>query len=708
VSIHKSFLSAILGIALFGCSGPADDKSSDPAPSADSAQPEVESRRKALLNVDGLRFRDLNDNDTLDAYEDWRLPIDDRVADLLGRMSAEEKAGMMVIPTLTADEFGALPDNAHGLIHDEHITRFIFRNAVVPDPDPSNSGRSGAQITPRQAATYTNAIQEVAEQTRLGIPVLFKSNARNHYEQDPHPGINLAAGSFSTWPKEAGLAATRDLETIRQFGEIMRQEWSSIGLRGMYGYMADLATEPRWFRVHETFTEDADLASDIIATLVETIQGERLGPGSVALTIKHFPGGGPQEGGGDPHYWFGRNQAYPENRFDYHLKPFKAAIEAGASSIMPYYGIPVGQSVEPNDVGMAFSKGVVTTLLRDQLGFGGYVNSDSGIIGDPGANRAWGLGDEPIETQLAAAIDAGADIMSEFRSGKPILSLVESGTVSQDRLDQSVRRLLREQFELGLFEDPYVDPEVAEQTVGKPEFQEAANLAQRKSVVLLSNSDGLLPLQDPDSGDSMRLYTLGIDPMVVKQYGFDVVQGDPIDGAAVETPDDADIALIRVTVSNPVIPLTDPREPRPIPVMPDIKPATIFGGAIADELDFLAFSDMVGRESWRISPSLDWIKSTMEMVGPSNTILAIYFRQPYVIDEASGMRDAGAIIALFGADDEALMDVVTGRFSPSGKLPFALANSAEAIVRQAPDAPGYPDEDTMFPFGFGLTYDQDE
>jgi beta-glucosidase len=160
-------------------------------------------------------------------------------------------------------------------------------------------------------------------------------------------------------------------------------------------------------------------------------------------------------------------------------------------------------------------------------------------------------------------------------------------------------------------------------------------------------------------------------------------------------------AIIRVNVSNPVLPLSDPKEPQPIPGM---TPRTIFGGALPDELDFLAFSDMVGKKSWQVTPSPSDIQATMKEIGAANTVLAIYFRQPYVLDEASGLKGAGAIVGLFGADDAAVMDVLTGKFKPIGKLPFALANSAAAIARKASDAPGYPPEDTLFPFGFGLTY----
>jgi beta-glucosidase len=321
------------------------------------------------------------------------------------------------------------------------MTRFIFRNLVANEPNRSVvNRRGGVQISPYEAAQFTNGMQELAESTRLGIPVMFKSNARNHLARSARAGINVTAGSFSSWPKEAGLAATRDMGLIADFANTMRKEWTAIGLRGMYGYMADLSTEPRWYRVHETFTEDGDLAADIISTLVTNLQGKSLSAQSVALTIKHFPGGGPQENGADPHYSFGKNQAYPANNFKYHLKPFTAAIDAGASSIMAYYGIPVGQSYQPNNVGMAFSKGILTDLLRNELGFRGYVNSDTGIIG----SRAWGLEDKTVEEQILIAIEAGTDILSGFNDNKQILSLVTSGKLAESRVDVSVSRLLKE------------------------------------------------------------------------------------------------------------------------------------------------------------------------------------------------------------------------------------------------------------------------
>lgn len=674
-------------------------------PAAQVSEPRVQTRVKTVLEVDGHRFRDLNGNSALDAYEDWRRPVAERVDDLVARMTPAEKAGMMLIQTLNAAARGDLPPNATTLVRDEHMTRFIFRNQVVTDPVASPGGFQGQQITPLQAAQFTNQVQALAEGTRLGIPVLFKSNARNHYEQDARPGINVAAGAFSVWPKEAGLAATRDMALIGEFADIVRQEWRSVGVRGLYGYMADLTTEPRWYRNHETFTEDADLASEIIRTLVTGLQGRTLGPDGVAVTIKHFPGGGPQEGGADPHYYFGRNQAYPAGNFDYHVRPFKAAIDAGAAAIMPYYGIAVGQRHLPNDVGMSFSKGIVTDLLRGELGFQGYVNSDTGIIGPPGTARSWGMEGRSVEDQLAAAIGAGVDVLSGFNDHAQILGLVTSGRVTQARVDESVRRLLREQFLLGLFENPYVDAERAGATVGKPEFQAKADLAQRKSIVLLQNDACTLPLAAANGAAPVRVYTMGMSRTAVEAAGYHVTTGDHAEDAPRPlVPVGTRYALLRVTVTNPRRPLDRERHPHEPPPVPGTAPSTFFGGALPEELDALAFSDMATTSSWHVTPSLADIKAVMQEVGAANTVLAIYFRQPYVLDEASQLRRAGAIVGLFGVSDAALMDVLTGKFPPTGTLPFALAKSPAAITRQAPDAPGYPPEDTLFPFGFGLRY----
>lgn len=610
----------------------------------------VVTRNKDIITKDGKSYRDLNDNGLLDPYEDWSLPVSERVENLLSLMTLEEKAGMMLIDTLNAGYGGEVHENALNYILGEHMTRFVFRNPVVKEVSSDHSQWRGG-VTPYETAKFTNKIQEIAESSRLGIPVLFKSNARNHYTYDSRAYINVTAGAFSEWPKEAGLAATRDMGLIRKFAKTISSEWKAVGLRGMYGYMADLATEPRWYRIHETFTEDSKLASDIMTNLVKGMDG-------VMLTMKHFPGGGPQEGGADPHYSFGKNQSYTADMFDYHLEPFKAAIDAGLAAIMPYYGIPVGQDYQPNNVGMAFSKGIITELLREKLGFQGVVNSDTGIIG----TRAWGLEDTPALEQVALAIDAGTDVLSGFNNHRIITYLVEVGRIEEESINASVRRLLTVQFNLGLFENPYVDSAKANDIVGSSEFQTDAQKAQRSSIVLLKNDAAILP---------------------VKEGKVTLINSENISSI----PDDTEYPLIRISVNND-----------------GARRDLVFGGANPEELDFLSFSDMSRGMSWNIEPSLDEIREVMNRFGPEKTILSIYFRQPYVLDEESGLKNAAALLATFGVCDEALLDIVTGEVSPRGKLPFALANSAEAIVTQDSDAPGYSKKETLYPFGYGLEY----
>jgi len=260
---------------------------------SDLPQPRLGTRAKATIDVDGLSFRDLDGDGRLSPYEDWRLPARERAADLVARMTLEEKAGLMLIDSLNARFGGEMASYGPDYLDNQHMRRFVFRNVVAPTGEETRGDDdhpfiAGSSVTPRQAATFLNAVQEHAEGSRLGIPALFKSNARNHIDPDARAGINESAGAFSAFPKEAGLAAaalgaealttgedptTGDMSVIEDFADVMGDEWASIGLRGMYGYMADLSTDPRWYRVHETFTEDSTLGADIMGQLVRTLQG---------------------------------------------------------------------------------------------------------------------------------------------------------------------------------------------------------------------------------------------------------------------------------------------------------------------------------------------------------------------------------------------------------------------------------------------------
>ena len=738
-------------------------------------QPVLGARAKQIIAVDGYEFKDLNGNGQLDPYEDWRLRVDRRIADLVARMTLDEKAGMMLIDSVNAGCGGVLAPESAAQIADQHMTRGVLRNTVARTPVCGGESRAGGfgsgQVSPAEMAKFTNAVQELRERSRLGIPMMFKSNPRNHIDPDARFGIAEAAGAFTAFPKEAGLAAAAlgeeavktgktpvggDMSVIRSFATAMGAEWQSIGLRGMYGYMADLATEPRWFRVQETFTDRADLAANILRTLVQTLQGGVVRDGTsvtpdsaVALTVKHFPGGGPQEGGLDPHYTFGKHQVYEsEASFTYHLKPFRAAIEAGVSAIMPYYGVPTAgrdsngepisltyDGVAYGRTGFAFSKQIISGLLRGKLGFQGYVNSDTGIIND----RAWGLEKKSVSERVAAAVNGGVDVLSGFHDKQVILDLVKRGLVSEARIDEAVSRLLKEQFQLGLFENPYVDAAKAADAIGNEQHRLTALDIQRKSIVLLQNKGEtpgrkVLPLKP-----KAKVYIAGkLTAAGIERYGFAVTDGNALVNGVRPPATGHDYALISIIAladqkatgayrSDDAATGLNPAYLNPLTKKPwgsqdrcvDVtgyyegasgtKPGCIdagirFGGVLPWEAGNLSFTSMAASASWSVQPSLSTIRAIMDEVGPKNTVLIIYFRHPYVLDKASGMREAGAILANFGITETALMDVLSGKVRPQGRLPFSLAANVAAIVNKRPDVPGYAKADTLYEFGFGLSY----
>ncbi|WP_429931317.1 glycoside hydrolase family 3 N-terminal domain-containing protein [Agrobacterium vitis] len=749
-------LCAVAGVTVaFGAYG---------ATTATSSQPALSARAKSIITIEGKQFKDLNANGRLDPYEDWRLSAEQRSADLVSQMTRQEKAGMLMIDTLNAGCGGAIDAKAVDYIVSQKMTRFILRSVAAAkaescDGPPANS-RGGYVVTPQQLAAFSNIIQEMEEGSRLGIPAVFKDNARNHVEADPRFGISAGSGAFTQFPKEAGLAAaalgeeslktgkaptTGDMADIKTFAEVMGAEYNAVGLRGLYGYMADLATEPRWYRVHETFGEDADLTANIVKTLVNGLQGGPVNPKTaVAMTLKHFPGGGPQELGLDPHYSFGKNQIYPGNTFAYHLKPFRAAIDSGVSSIMPYYGVPINltyEGVTYDQIGFAFNKQIVTDLLRGKLGFKGYVNSDTGIVD----TRAWGLEGKTIAERVATAINGGTDILSGFHTNKTITDLVDSGLVSEARVDEAVRRLLQEQFQLGLFENPYIDAGKANTVIGAQDSRAKGLDIQRKSIVLLQNQTGadgrkLLPLKA-----GAKVYTMGMGKADVETFGYKVTDGNYDASKAQTRPSaaGADYAVIRVLVkdsgaaydsksdasgNNPAhrIPAGLPGAGEtwgsqdPCRLYPAINatcsdtPALIFGGALPWEVDDISFTGMANQTSRSMSPSLADIKAVMAEIGdPKKVVLSIYFRAPYVLDEASGLKNAGAITATFGVTDVAMMDLVSGKVKPQGKMPFALPRTKDAVTYNRSDMPGFkettrPDGSALeggelYPFGFGLT-----
>ena len=733
-----------------------------------STDPVIQARTKSIITVDGKQFKDLNSNGKLDAYEDWRKTVDERIANLVSLMDDTEKAGMLMINDNNAGCAGSVTSTAVDYINNQKMTRFILRSTAAATADPCDGsvvpGRGGYKVTPQQLASYTNAVQEMAENTRLGIPVVFKDNARNHLETDPRQGIGAGAGAFTQFPKEAGLAAAwlgeearaagSGKKVIETFTSVMKPEYKAVGIRGLYGYMADLLTEPRWYRTHEVYTENADLDADIMKALVQGLQSTTIKDGtsvnseSMAMTMKHFPGGGPQELGMDPHYSFGKYQQYDgDTNFAYHLKPFEAALAAGVSSIMPYYGIAMtgrdATTKQPKQltykgvtyplVGFTFSPEMVNGLLRKSLGFKGYVNTDTGIVGF----TPWGMEWKSEQVRIATAINAGADTLSGYAANKTIKDLVDQGLVSKARVDEAVKSLLKEQFQLGLFENPYVDVSKAATVIGNADSVAKAVDLQKKSVVLLQNqtktgsTEKVLPLKA-----GSKVYTIGFGKADVEKYGYTVTDGNYTTGARPAVPAGTDVAIVRVLVKDvaktfnctdttmPINPLTglywgaeDPFIVAPPSAGgPAINSAcslaqmggmTNFGGALPWEIGDISFTGMSTATSRTMYPTLADIKAIMTEIGdPKKVVLSVYFRAPYVMDDASGLKNAGAILATFGVTDTSMLEVLSGKFKPQGKMPFALPSSQEAVANNKSDAPGFKETTggELFPYGFGLTY----
>lgn len=589
-------------------------------------------------------FVDRNHNGRLDPYEDPARPLDERVEDLLAQMTLAEKAGLMFQTMLGANPDGSLQEGEarFGEPTSEMVLERLMNHFNVLSGPP-----------PGPMAEWHNRLQELALSTRLGIPVTISSDPRHSFTDNP--ATSLFAGAFSLWPEPIGLAAIGDAELVQQFGDIARQEYLAVGIRVALHPMADLATEPRWGRINGTFGEDAELASRLVAAYIRGFQGSTLGADSVACMTKHFPGGGPQLDGEDPHFPYGREQVYPGNNAEYHLIPFEAAFAAGTSQIMPYYGMPVG--LEWEEVGFAFNRDVLE-MLRGRFGFDGIVCADWGVLTPKEAlgmqARAWGVEHLSVAERAAKALDAGVDQFGGEACPEVLVELVESGRISPERIDNSARRLLREKFRLGLFDAAPLDPRAAERIVGSEPFRAAGAAAQRRSIVLLKNgADGtaVLPLRGRP-----KLYLENVDPGVAAEYG-DVVSD----------PGSADFALVR---------LRAPFEPRE---------------------GFL--ESMIHSGDLSFPPAE--VARLLELMGQLPVIVDIYLERPAVIPEIAAA--SAALLANFGAGDAALLDIVFGRVAPGGKLPFELPRSMDAVRRQHPDVP-HDSDDPLFRFGHGLSY----
>ncbi|KAK1528731.1 glycosyl hydrolase family 3 N terminal domain-containing protein [Colletotrichum costaricense] len=596
-----------------------------------------------------------DNTESLPIYKNSSYCVDARVQDLIQRMTVEEKAGQLFQTQLYQGPNGTLdPGNV--------TARRNSTDNMIGEKFMTHFNLVGDITDAKQVAEFVNLVQQRALDTRLGIPVTLSTDPRHHFTENI--GTGFQAGVFSQWPETLGLAALRDPELVRKFAEVAREEYIAVGIRAALHPQVDLATEPRWARLGNTWGENATLTSELIVEYIKGFQGREIGPHSVTTVTKHFPGGGPMENGEDSHFTYGKNQTYPGNNFEYHLTPFRAAIAAGARQMMPYYSRPIGLSDNSTDyepVGFSFNKQIVTDLLRNQLGFEGIVVTDWGLITDTVIRgqdmpaRAWGL-ENTTELQRAARIlDAGCDQFGGEQRTELIIQLVDEGIVSEDRLDVSVRRLLREKFLLGLFDNPFVDPEAATRVVGNDYFLRLGNDAQRRAYTLLTNKDELLPLKHISA--ETKFYIEGFNATFLEARNLSVV----------ETPEEADYALLR---------LDAPYEPRP------------GGFEAAYHAGSLEYSDEEKARQAAIYAAVP-------------TVVDVILDRPAAIPEV--FDAASAVLGSYGSGSEAFLDVIFGLSNPEGKLPFDLPRSQQAVEDAMEDVP-YDTVDPVFRFGHGLRY----
>ena len=615
-----------------------------------------------VLQQDGKTFRDLNHNARLDPYEDHRLSTARRVADLLARMTLEEKAGAVMHGTApTPQGVGGGVGETYDLARFETLNRDRHINSVI----------TRLSARPDVLAAQNNELQSVASSSRLGIPVTISTDPRNHFQRTD--GASLAALGFSQWPEPLGFAALDDAEVVRRFGDAARREYRAVGIHIALSPQADLATEPRWSRINGTFGEDPDRAARMVQAYVVGFQGAPNGLGSdgVAAVVKHWVGYGAAPEGWDGHNHYGRFSRLGDAELETHIRPFLGAFASGVAGVMPTYNILQGVTLDGaplEPVGAGFSHGLLTTLLRDRYGFQGLVVSDWAITNDCSENcrtgatphrfgdiaMPWGVEDLSETERFAKGMNAGVDQFGGTEQTDRMVEAVRQGQVSEARLDQAVSRVLRLKFELGLFDHPFVDPTAAARTLAEPDRQAMADQVQRRAMVTLENR-----LPGPIAPGA-RVYLHGVSPEAARAAGL----------VPVETAQEADFALFRLAA-----PFETPH------------PNFFFGSRQHEgALDF---------------PADDPALADLQRVATLKpTVVSVYLDRPAVLTPLKPL--ATLLVGEFGASDAAVLDVAMGRAQTEGRLPFALPASMDQVRAQDPARPddlGAP----LYPLGYAWT-----
>ena len=624
------------------------------------SQPTLNPHSKSVLEVDGYQFIDLNGNGELDVYEDWRQDAETRAADLVSQMTVREKIAQMQHPTYLPRADGKIAPYLKNYCSEYGIGMLLIREL--------NSVEA--------AATTMNTIQEYAEASRLGVPVLVS--------MDSVHGLSYVSGATVT-PHNLALAATRDEALVTKLAEIARDEHLAVGVRMTLSPEADIASEPRWGRVMETFGEDPDLVTQMVTAQVVAFQNGRdgLNTGSIVACMKHFPGAGPQMEGKDTSPIISS-----EETLQIHLKPYYAALEVNVASIMPYYSVPLALDMENSAIG---SKATLQDLLRDEMGFTGIIQTDWGMI--------WAI-QEALGTMTGEEVsDEEAILIGVTQSrvdgigGESIrlIDLMEEytqeGKIDEAILTAAATRIVKVKFEMGMFENPYCDVDYAVSFVGNEENQKVNLQAAREAMTLLKN-DGALPL-NPDAKQTI---------LVCGPRAFDT---DSLVGGWSSAQDGLTIAdAVAAYAGENTTVLTEKED---VGVIKEL----------AQQADVIIVS--IGEPSYQHDPvwgydTLEIVQSQQEIleaaVASGKTVITVVTGgRPYILTWCD--ENTNAILEAYypGAKGGiAIAETLFGMNNPTGKTPMQFPRNMESVNAQEGDV-SFDLENPLYDYGFGLSYE---
>ena len=704
-----------------------------------------------ILEADHYAFKDLNRNGVLDPYEDWRLDARTRAEDLARQLSIEEIAGLMLYSS-----HQAVPGAEYNQRQATYTGKNHFHAWDLTDQQRKFLGEDNLRAvlvttveSPEVAARWNNEVQAFVEERGHGIPANNSSDPRN--ETKATAEFNMGAGGhISLWPTPLGLAASFSPSLVKQFGAIASQEYRALGIATALSPQIDLATEPRWSRFGGTFGEDPILDRDLARAYVDGFQTtpgspDGWGAQSVNAMVKHWPSGGPEEGGRDAHFNYGKYAVYPGKNFGMHLQPFvdgAFALQDGtgmAAAVMPYYTICFGKDPSGKNVGNSYSKWIVQDLLRDKYAFDGVVCTDWNITYDNAAiesfdGKCWGVEELTVAQRHYEVLKAGVDQFGGNNDKGPVLEayrmwVEEFGEESaRKRFEASAVRLLLNMFRTGLFENPYADPAEATRIVGQPSFMQAGYEAQLKSVVMVKNHGQALPCRTDSSARPKVYVPQRFYPQTPGMFGLwkgpEAHWDYPVERSLVEkyyewtsNPKEADFALVLIQEPFPGTGYSVEDRQRGgngyVPISLQYRPykavyarsESIAGGDPKEKFTNRSYQ---GKSVKTYNESdLDLVIATRKAMGGKPVVVAVNLSRPVVLSEVEPYADA--VLLTFGVQNQAVLDIVSGAFEPSGLLPMQMPADMRTVEEQYEDVPHdmrplVDGDGNAWDFAFGLNW----